>query len=85
MLQLSFLVNLFSILCVNYSKICCKVFKILFRVDVYGGHDWIVDHLELVQTDLFLNLWNSSIKSIAKSVQDIETMFQFLTEKHIET
>lgn len=85
MLQLSFLENLFSILCVNYSKICCKVFKILFRVDVYGGHDWIVVHLELVQTDLFLNLRDSSIKSIAKSVQDIETMFQFLTEKHIET
>ena len=49
----------------------------LFGVDVYEDHDYIVDHLELVQTDLFLSLWILSNKFIEKSMQDIKTLFHF--------
>lgn len=56
-------------------------FKILFGVDVYEDHDWIVDRLELVQTDLFPSLCVLSVELIEKSVRDIETTFQFQTEE----
>ena len=49
----------------------------LFVVDVYGDHDWIVNLLELAQTDFFLSFWILSVEPIEKSVRDIETVFQF--------